>query len=540
MGKTMHSPALALNWQIWGRHRWGLVVAMLVVAVICTVPHAVPRTELTANIGHTGVPLIVPILMPYAFVMLYLAYVFSLAELGNRASVSGFPLWMLTLPVRTPWLVIWPMLSGCTTVTVTWLAVGWFALNKVGLDVPLIWPALGLACTVIWIQAIDWSPLGSIIKALVAIAFLAALWSGLLRPETHNAAFAALPAMLLLGFVAGSFGVSRLRRGGQSSGFMMTLRWRIVRERIFATPQRAQFWLEWRRNGSLLPLLAACWIVLVVLGMALSPDGNAWGMISGTPFFWLIMAPVAGLFLGKPDVWSREVRLPIFAGTRPLTCGDMVLAKLRMTALSLLAAWLVLGLGLAIWLAWSGQYASLWQTSPRQLREEQAAKLYATLAASFIGLFGFQLFLMAGSFVVSLTGRFWIMLATLFIYFCIPTLLAFDALRVFKDYVAEAATTAVVLKLLLAGWAFWFGYRRGLISGTGIAGLLAAWLITVGCVFLVIYLAIYLQFLAISHDEDEINALRDYVRNLVLIIVLLCPLFRIALAPIALTWNQHR
>src|SRR6516164_7280260 len=127
----MHSPALALNWQIWGRHRWGLAAALLTVASVCALPQAFPPAKLTSDIGTTGVPFILAILMPFSFVILYLAYAFSHAELGSRTAASGFPSWMLTLPVRTPWLVLWPMLSAAVTAAATWLAVSCFALNQV-------------------------------------------------------------------------------------------------------------------------------------------------------------------------------------------------------------------------------------------------------------------------------------------------------------------------------------------------------------------------------------------------------------------------
>jgi hypothetical protein len=533
----MHSTALALNWQIWGRHRWGLAGALVLVAGICALPQAYPPAKLTSNVGGTGIPFMLAILMPLGFVILYLAYVFSHAELGKHAGSSGFPLWMFTLPVRTPWLVLWPMLSAAVTVALTWLAVGWFALNQVGLDVPLVWPALGLACTLVWIQAVDWSPLGFVSKALVACAVLAGLWTGLIRDDTHEATFAALPVILLLGFVAGSAGVSRLRRGGRSRGFAMALapalRRRMGPERRFATAQQAQFWLEWRRNGSLLPLLAACWVVLVALFMVVSNDHHPTNMMGATPYLSLILAPVAGLILGKPDVCSRQVRLPTFAAGRPLTCGDMFLAKLRMTALSLLAAWLVLAVGLAVWLAWGTHYAELWGLLERMKEEYGAATLAGMIVAALIGLFGFTVFLMAGTLVVSFTGRFWLMLATLFFYLGgVPNLMAMDVFTIFKDYLVELATAALVMKLLLAGWAFWYCLRRGLISGAGIAGLVGTWLVTVGCAFLAFYLAFP------AHAGDV--AYRNYVRDYALGVGLLCPLFRIALAPMALAWNRHR
>jgi hypothetical protein len=531
----MHSPVQALNWQIWSQHRWGLAGALLIVAGICAMPQAYPPARLTSDIGNTGMPVMMAILMPFGFVILYLAYAFSHAELGHREGSSGFPRWMLTLPVRTPWLVFWPMLSVAVTVALTWLAVGWFALNQVGLDVPLVWPALGLACTLVWIQAVDWSPLGFLSKALVACVVLAGLWTGLLRGETHMATVAALPAILLLGFVAGVAGVSRLRRGGRSRGLMLgrapALRWWMGRERRFATAQQAQFWLEWRRNGSLLPVLAGCWVALVAVSLVLSGGRNGATMIAVTPYLSLFLAPVAGLILGKPDVWSRPVRLPTFAAGRPLTCGDMVLAKLRMTALSLLAAWLILALGWAIWLAWGAHLADVWAALERMPPE--APKRYAMLAAGLVGFFGFNVLLLAGSFVVSLAGRFWMPLAALFLYLGgLPNLLAMDAFKVVKNYLVEVATAALVIKLLLAGWAFWYGHCRGLISSAGIARLAGTWLVTVGFAFLAFYLA--------CPAYADGTAYRNYMRDHALGVGLLCPLCRIALAPMALAWNRHR
>lgn len=533
----MYSTALALNWQIWGRHRWGLAGALVILASICALPQAYPPDKLTSNVGDTGMPFMMTILMPFGFVMLYLAYVFSHAELGKHIGSSGFPPWMFTLPVRTPWLVLWPMLSAAVTVTATWLAVGWFALNKVGLDVPLVWPALALACTLVWIQAIDWSPLGFISKAVAACAILAGLWTGLLLDDTHEATFAALPVILLLGFVAGSAGVSRLRRGGRGHGYTLALapalRRRIGSVRRFTTLQEAQFWLEWRRNGSLLPMLAACWVLLIVLITVLSSNRDARTMMFATPYLSLLLAPVAGLLLGKPDVWSRPVRLPTFAAGRPLTCGDMILAKMRMTVRSLLAAWLVLAVGLAIWLAWGTHYASVSHDLMRMPPEERTAKLYVMIAASVIGFFGFNVFLMAGSFVVSFTGRAWMVLAVLFFYLGgLPNLLALGALKIVEDYLIELATAALVMKLLLAAWAFRHCYQRGLISGAGIAALVGSWFITVGCAFLPFYLAIPANLDDMTH--------RAYLRDHALVIGLLCPLFRIALAPMALAWNRHR
>src|SRR5262249_41582091 len=94
------------------------------------------------------------------------------------------------------------------------------------------------------------------------------LWTSLLREETHAITFAALPVVLVLGFVAGSAGVSRLRRGGSSQGFQMglapALRWRGGRERRGAPPPPAP----------VLPGRAAEWELVAVAGGLLGPAGG--------------------------------------------------------------------------------------------------------------------------------------------------------------------------------------------------------------------------------------------------------------------------
>ena len=61
----MYSTALALNWQIWGRHRWGLAGALVILASICALPQAYPPDKLTSNVGDTGMPFMMTILMPF-------------------------------------------------------------------------------------------------------------------------------------------------------------------------------------------------------------------------------------------------------------------------------------------------------------------------------------------------------------------------------------------------------------------------------------------------------------------------------------------
>jgi hypothetical protein len=182
----------------------------------------------------------------------------------------------------------------------------------------------------------------------------------------------------------------------------------------------------------------------------------------------------------------------------------------------------------------------LWRNSPHAQPEPTMARSYVLFIAAVTGLFGFQLLLMAGTFVISLAGRFWMPVVALLLYFVMPTLIAVNTFRILEDYFIELATIAVVLKISLAVLAFWYGNRRGLISGAGIAGLVGIWLATLSAVYIAGYIGIYLPFLASTGKGAHQNDFPDELRNLAVGIALLCPLFRVALAPLALAWNRHR
>lgn len=533
----MHSSALALNWQVWRRHRWGLAASLAIVAGICVLPQAFPRERLTSQDSSTGAEFMVLVLLPLCFVMPFIVYAFSHAELGARAGTSGFPGWMLTLPVRTPWLVLWPMLSAAVIVALVWMAVAWLALNRMGIEVPIVWPAIALACTFVWIQAIDWSPLGFLSKAVLAGVVLASLWTGLLRDETHRIAFVLSPLMLLAGFAAAVWGVERLRRGGRSQA--IALPWMITSERTrpFASATGAQLWLEWQRNGMLYPVLAiGCVALLAIAGVGAIKDA-----INGVVAFSLMLAPLIGLILGKPEAWSRQVRLPTFMAGRPLTCGELVMAKFRMTALSLAAAWLILGFALLLFLATSNfdqlTYAISnewpWHAWPRRI---------VLLALIAVAVFGYQLLNTAGTFAFGMSGRFWMLFGALFCYLgVLPNLMALDAFSFLKIDPIEWLLVFLAVKLSLAAWAVRRSLRLKLLTVREVCVFVLAWGVTVGCALLAAWLWHPGSFMTTDGREvSYTNVESDQNIIAALLYALFCPLARIAFMPLALAWNRHR
>src|SRR5438067_6124875 len=252
----MHSPLVALTWQTWGRHRKGLLAVVAVVFTLWVLQQLFPDQLHRSTMG------IVVLVVPLAFVFGFLVYAFSYAEVLSGAQGRNFPSWMFTLPVRTAVLVLVPMVSGTAAVLLTWWAVALLLLRPAGLEVGLWQPALGLAAVIAWIQAADWSTLNAPAKVVVVGLVMAAVGMGLGAERMQAVAQWAVPALVPLAYLTTVAAVGHARRGGNLAVWSWRLPaalavGRAVR-RPFGSPARAQLWLEWKRNGKLLPLVTGC------------------------------------------------------------------------------------------------------------------------------------------------------------------------------------------------------------------------------------------------------------------------------------------
>src|SRR5579864_7788990 len=143
----MHSPAAALAWELWGRHRWGLAVVLLYLLGFAVVLNVLPSGEVEPLYGLMGS-------VQFVFALIYVAAVFAYGfECRLEATRSGFPARLFTLPVRTSMLVGWPMLQGVAAVALLWLAWSWLVLRPSGVEVSLGFTALLAAAFVAVLQA---------------------------------------------------------------------------------------------------------------------------------------------------------------------------------------------------------------------------------------------------------------------------------------------------------------------------------------------------------------------------------------------------
>ncbi len=541
----MYSASIALLWQTWGRHRWGLAATLAGLCGLVALHRALP-----AGLWMSETQAVV-FAIPVGCAFVYVFYAFSYADLGPRARGSGIPAWMFTLPVRTWMLVAWPMLSGSLAITLLWLLVAGFVLRPVGLDLPLVWPALGLAVTLAWVQAVDWSPFGAPAKTLAAGLGLAGLWYGLTREAYQEIVCLFLPCSLVFVYLAAVAAVSRARhRTSLSAGVKLPARlsvalpW-LVRRTPHASAARAQLWLECRRNSLLLPVAVGCWLLLFTVLLTFGGDTRAVGTFIVCDLYLLpVLCILVGTVLGKGDVWARPFRLSAFAATRPLGSGALVLAKFRMAAWSLmLAAVLIVAVSLA-WCTWKASLGALGEIWEQWCPYQTGAEAGAILLTWAVGYFGFCWLQLAGHLWVGLSGRFWVFAAVLVFYLVlVPNFLVIEsgwemahpeAVRFLEATQRWLTWGAVTVKFMLAAWLFTLAYRRRLWGGKALAGLLAFWLATVAS------LAAFYAWMHVNRAGSWAAIPGHQYANTLALVILFCPLTRLAAAPLALAWNRHR
>ncbi|MCW3052246.1 MAG: hypothetical protein JWN14_1416 [Chthonomonadales bacterium] len=359
----MISPAFGLGWHLWRRYRlfalsfltYGIMLAISVPAIV--------RLHLNGVALVAAGPLEIALFITIAL--------FSNPDADIVGRNSGYPAYLLTLPVRTVELVLWPMLACIGTVVLSWLALGHLILHPLGLALPLWWPALILAGLVACIQAVYWLPLGIPYLRLILLLTIILLVVGagvrgsvLLAPGALAALFLVIIA---IAYRIAVYGVARTRRGD-------TLEWTLPQQRTdsalrvqkpFRSPQQAELWYEWRRNGLLLPLVVGGLFLFIFACSLRSPERVALDLlhplvpseqeVQGVGgilvnvgvklgmFLGLALTPMLAMAIGcgvwRPDNRKPDQSLNPFYAARPLTSAEMIFAKFKMAAHSTLLTW---------------------------------------------------------------------------------------------------------------------------------------------------------------------------------------------------------
>lgn len=376
------SPATALAWEIYRPQR-GAFLALAAVMLLCAgYRWFVPGMGAMVGWFPDCCFLLLGLSLAAAFVL------FKFTESERRERFTGFPSRLFTLPVRTIWLLTWPMFFGAATVVLIYL--GWAGLvlraDKPG-HFPLGFPSLYLATGMICFQAVVWSFARIPILRLIVLGLwgtaLTTSWLafsplmgkaqvGLTLAEELHVSVRTAQSVLLLSASVAAYGialwsVSRQRHGAKLRFSMprMALVSLALRARKpatpFESPRAAQFWFEWRRNGMILPAIVGVLLLLIVAPFfALRPFlGRADSEAAFTTLAWILVLPFALAFIigqgfGKTNFWGqglgKELGVPPFLAVRPLTAADWLGVKLRVAALSAVLTWSIIALVVVVWL----------------------------------------------------------------------------------------------------------------------------------------------------------------------------------------------
>jgi hypothetical protein len=536
----MRSPAVALAWEFWWRHRWGFAgVAALVAgfAAYCSAAFASAQFASVSSIW-------------FVMGLCYAVGVFSYGfEAKLEAAESGFPTRFFVLPVRTRVLVGLPMVLGVVTTVLLWLAWDSLVLRPCGVRTPAWWAAM-LAAAVAACQALVWVPFGLPWlrpAAMFALIFAMIRGPGLLSliddqfndPENAKTALTLIAAaMLPLAFLAATAGVARARRGDGSVWALFARPPRVSAEsrpeaRPFASAVRAQVWYEWRMRGR--GFVSAVVVVvgmLMLLGLLEDRSARAdFGLL------FLFIPPLIAAFwggqMGSPGESIRSTALSTFAATRPLDNATLALAKFRAATRAAVVAWVFVLLAVMTWFALTDGFNRMSRTW------DSAVEAYGrgTTVGYWVLFFGTLVLgtwraLVANQWV-GLAGRTWMVPAHVFLM----SMLALYALAEWaawnydpsrREQIARnflrLAIALVVLKAAAAGWLLRVLGRR---NGSRAAGwLLAGWAAAAVLLFAVLVWLVPPSLVP--------------VYALALGAVLFLPLTRLVAAPLALGWNRHR
>jgi hypothetical protein len=542
----MHSPARAIAFTLWLRHRrvFTAVAASLALAAGLTALFAAPLPD-----PPDAASVVAQLSLLLTAAMFYFMTVFAYAiEAHIESRGSCFPSRMFTLPVRTFALVLWPMLYGAAAVALLWMGTAQFLFRPWGVHVPLFWPALLAAAVLAWTQALLWRPFGLpwlrvAVAVLVLTVPVAGTGAGVLFgvPTAYVCAF--LAVQLPVAYVTARAGLAAARRGDIPQWrWLPALPRRVARgtglRRRFASAGRAQVWFEWRRYGLKTPVIVALLLPGFLLPLLL-PKNDL--IPTGRTLTLALLAPLlaAGMGIntvGKHNPWVKDYYgVAPFTATRPISTAGLIAAKLEMALWCAAAAW-------AVWLAlmlpalyFTGAYHDVLDGWERWTQARPLGEVVATLIAAAALLFALTWKSLVQGLCINLTGREWVIKGataaslTLFSVFIWLGCMVFWDPR-YQEFLLHALPWALGLAAALkAGLAYWVMralLRKGLVPARSIILLLGIWLgIAAALIGLVVWL--------VPNGNVAPASLAAGV-------VLALPLVRLSATPLALAWDRHR
>ncbi len=373
-----------------------------------------------------------------------------------------------------------------------------------GFAIPVIWPAVAAAALLAWTQALTWMPYGLPgVRVILAVLWLGTIQSMVLialRYDARESLMLTITApQIALAYLTARVAVARARRGvvpDWRGAFTWIARLAPVRKPRgqFASPGRAQAWLEWRRHGWTLPALVG---ILLPCELALlfatgdTPD-LVWTILLGVLLTPPFMAAFVAATVRKPDLDGREGHedygLASFLATRPLANRGLIAAKLEMSLWSTALTWALILSAIPLGLQLSGTWPVVvdrWRRTVALMGEARAIVLATLVVAGFIAATWKQL---VQTLFIGMTGRTWIVRTSL-----VLTLALLCGIGPLLDWIDSSGAVRVALwkaaplllgvlasvKLCTAGWVAVRLYRSRLLRDGTLVISAAVWCVAV-------------------------------------------------------------
>lgn len=539
---SARSAGYALTWEYWRRGmRWFVpaIVGLTIGFLLLSLPF---HRAAAAGFGwaEVGAQLRNVSTTPFRF---WIGFVLAIASWTAMRR-------HYTLPVATATLVGWSLMNGALAAAAVYAGTALAINGALSADWPVLMPALGAAAIYVAFQAVFWwiGPSRGVYGVLAVILAVAlAVASDLhLLPLTRFSVFRAAWAWaqtaagslvlsigtILLAYAAAVNGVARDRRG-EAWSLEWLGRWcnsladavsRRSRRRAhwrFRSPESAQFWLEWRGKGRLLPLCVAgivCGVWVFPAVASLEPYDVSALVVSLTATS-VFLSPLIGVFLGAGS-GGFEFDMKSFAATRPMSDSGLAAAVLRSTALAL-------GTAATLWLVGAVTTLAIWVPEDWQrLQNSWHDGLWAfhSRYGEFVLMIALMCWTLAGLGASLALSRQWFVgwAGVGLIGFLLIFAWSMDRLPREIATVLTAVVAAGCLGGTLVAWIV--AHRRQLTSGRT----------------LLIGLSGYLLLLVYLYGGTPLIAVGSPVTHFVVVCFSAIPFAPFAAAPLALSWNRHR
>lgn len=345
--------ALGFGWLVWRRSRIACAFALGSIGVTFAIAQS-PFAPYALAFGGVY----------FGLALLSLLLTVSFADGGDLSVAhSGYPGYLLLLPLRSATLAAWPMVLGSAALVAAWAAFAAITLTPRFGPVTIIVPGLGLVALLTTLQAISWSsfsvPILRSATALVVIGLIGA-WGRLIWDETVSPLIGGLGFALatIVAFAVATRGIAQARRGDVTA-----INWSRSKpagpQPPFRSPMEAQVWFESRGNGRALPLLSGSAALLFALPTVLShlrplTVNGDFAYDQALPLYFVAPALIVafsgfdGCCANIRDNLREDLTLAFLLATRPISDAGLIEAKLRMAVRAVLRSGAVLAIGPAL------------------------------------------------------------------------------------------------------------------------------------------------------------------------------------------------